>query len=120
MEEDEVGDINKNGKFFTTKKGEGEDDEEISETQRSNVEAVEEDLYDNLNVVEMYEESLEDHMKIGRQHEAHGKSNITEDDSSYQSDADEEDEEQVYSSPSLSQSKLIQLNFEFAGGGLAS
>ena len=72
----------------------GEDEEEkVSGTQKSIVEAAEEGLYDNLGDNEMYEGVDEDDFKTGRQDERLSKGNIAEEDSSYQSDAEEEEEE---------------------------
>ena len=111
-EDGEGGNANKPEKSSTTRE---EDKEEITETQRSIHEAAEEGLYDNLDDEEMYEESLEDDIKIGRQHQGLRKVNIAEDDSSYQSDAEEEEEEQV-----CTIFEVNQHNFEFADGGLGS
>ena len=110
-EEDIRGDANKSGKSCTTKEEEG-DKEEIEETQRSILEAAEEGLYDNLDDEEMFEESLEDNIKIGRQDERLHKGNIAEDDSSYQSDAEGEEEEQQV----CTIFEVNQYNFQFAGG----
>ena len=110
-EEDKRGDANKHGKSCTRKEEE-EHKEEITETQRSILEAAEEGLYDNLDDEEMFEESLEDNIKIGRQDERLHKVNIAEDDSSYQSDAEgEEEEEQV-----CTIFEFNQYNFQFSGG----
>ena len=71
---------------------EGKEDEdnrevdELTETQKSVLEAAEEGLYDNLD-----EEDPEDGFKTGRGQDPRiSKGNMAEDDSSYQSDADEE------------------------------
>ena len=60
--------------------------DELTETQKSVLEAAEEGLYDNLD-----EEDPEDGFKTGRRQDPRiSKGNMAEDDSSYQSDADEE------------------------------
>ena len=65
---------------------EDRDVDELTETQKSVLEAAEEGLYDNLD-----EEDPEDGFKTGRRQDPRiSKGNMAEDDSSYQSDADEE------------------------------
>merc|ERR550517_565681 len=75
-------------------KNEGDEEEEVTGTQKSIVEAAEEGLYDNLEDEEMYEGVDEDDFKTGRQDERLSKGKVAEDDSSYQSDAEEEEEEE--------------------------
>ena len=66
-----------------------EEEEEVTGTQKSILDAAEEGLYDDLEDEEMYEE---EDFKIGRQDQRFSKGNVAEDDSSYQSDAEEEEE----------------------------
>ena len=65
-----------------------EEEEEVAGTQKSILDAAEEGLYDDLEDEEMYEE---EDFKIGRQDQRLSKGNVAEDDSSYQSDAEEEE-----------------------------
>ena len=72
---------------------EEDEEEEVTGTQKSIVEAAEEGLYDNLEDEEMYDGVDEDDFKTGRQDQRLSKRKVAEDDSSYQSDAEEEEEE---------------------------